>query len=94
MITDLDETLKQLLIKEMPIENNEVDIKFDLPKRNWAAKLSQPPPSTSTSTTSGRTPNCAAMSGWCSGDRGARPPVTKSNLVGGSTYRKGICLQL
>jgi len=42
MITDLDETTKQLLIKEMPIENNEVDIKFDLPKREWAAKLSRP----------------------------------------------------
>ena len=41
MITDLDKTLKQLLIKEMPIENNEVDIKFDLPKREWAAKLSR-----------------------------------------------------
>lgn len=42
MITDLDETLKQLLIKEMPIENSEVEIKFDLPKREWAAKLSKP----------------------------------------------------
>jgi len=42
MLTDLDETLKQLLIKEMPIENNEVDIKFDLPKREWTAKLSRP----------------------------------------------------
>jgi hypothetical protein len=26
----------------MPVENNEVDIKFDLPKREWAAKLSRP----------------------------------------------------
>jgi hypothetical protein len=42
MITDLDETLKQLLIKEMPIENNEVEVKFDLPKRKWAAKLHRP----------------------------------------------------
>jgi hypothetical protein len=42
MITDLDKTLKQLLIKEMPIENNEVEIKFDLPKREWMAKLSRP----------------------------------------------------
>lgn len=42
MITDLDETLKQLLIKEMPITNNDVEIMFDLPKREWAAKLSKP----------------------------------------------------
>jgi len=42
MITDLDETLKQLLIKEMPITNNEVEIRFDLPRREWAAKLSHP----------------------------------------------------
>jgi hypothetical protein len=42
MINDLDETLKQLLIKEMPIENNEVEVKFDLPKRKWAAKLHRP----------------------------------------------------
>jgi len=42
MITDLNETLRQLLIKEMPIENHEVDIEFSLPKRDWAAKLSRP----------------------------------------------------
>lgn len=42
MITDLDKTLEQLLIKEMPIENSEVDIQFDLPNREWATRLSRP----------------------------------------------------
>jgi hypothetical protein len=42
MITELDETLKQLLIREMPIQNNEVDIQFDLPKRDWATGVSKP----------------------------------------------------
>jgi len=42
MITDLDQTLKQLLIVEMPIKNNDVDVEFELPKREWSAKLSRP----------------------------------------------------
>ena len=42
MLTDLDETLKRLLIKNIPIENNEVDIQFDLPRRDWSAGLSRP----------------------------------------------------
>lgn len=42
MITDLDETLRQLLIKELPVKNGEVDIKFDQPKREWSARISKP----------------------------------------------------
>lgn len=42
MIDDLDEVLRQLLIREIPIKNNEVDIAFDQPKREWAARLSRP----------------------------------------------------
>lgn len=42
MISDLDETLRQLLIEDIPIKNGEVDIKFDLPNREWTAKLSRP----------------------------------------------------
>jgi hypothetical protein len=42
MIDDLDEVLRQLLIREVPIKNNEVDIAFDQPKREWAARLSRP----------------------------------------------------
>lgn len=42
MIDDLDEALRDLLVRELPIRNNEVDITFDQPKRDWAARLSRP----------------------------------------------------
>jgi hypothetical protein len=42
MINDLDEVLRQFLIREIPIKNNEVEIKFDQPKREWSARLSRP----------------------------------------------------
>ncbi len=42
MISDLDEVLRQLLIQELPIKNNEVDVKFDQPKREWSSRVSRP----------------------------------------------------
>jgi hypothetical protein len=42
MIEDLDEALRQLLIREIPIKNGEVDVKFDQPKREWSSRLSRP----------------------------------------------------
>ncbi len=42
MITDLDQTLKKLLIAELPIKNGEIDVKFDQPTREWSAKLNKP----------------------------------------------------
>ena len=42
MINDLDESLRQLLIRELPIKNGEVDITFDQPKREWSARLNRP----------------------------------------------------
>ena len=42
MIADLDETIRKLLIAEIPIKNGEIDIKFDQPKREWSAKLTKP----------------------------------------------------
>ncbi len=42
MIADLDETIRQLLIKELPVKNSEIDIKFDQPKREWSARVSKP----------------------------------------------------
>jgi len=42
MIHDLDDVLRQLLINEIPIRNSEVDIVFDQPTREWAARLSRP----------------------------------------------------
>jgi hypothetical protein len=42
MIDDLDEALRQLLIRELPVKNGEIDIAFDQPKREWSARLSRP----------------------------------------------------
>ncbi|NOZ06899.1 MAG: DUF4255 domain-containing protein [Chloroflexi bacterium] len=42
MISDLDEVLRQLLIRELPVKNGEVDIAFDQPKREWSSRISRP----------------------------------------------------
>lgn len=42
MIEDLDETIKNLLIAEIPIKNGEIDIKFEQPRREWSARLTRP----------------------------------------------------
>jgi hypothetical protein len=42
MIADLDETLRELLKAELPVKNNEVEISFDQPRREWSARLSRP----------------------------------------------------
>ena len=42
MIDELDEGLRELMIRELPIKNHEVDIAFDQPKRDWSARLSRP----------------------------------------------------
>jgi hypothetical protein len=42
MIDDLDEAMRRLLVREMPIKNAEVNIEFDQPKREWSARLSKP----------------------------------------------------
>jgi hypothetical protein len=42
MIDELDETLRRFLIRELPIQNGEVDIAFDQPKREWSARVSRP----------------------------------------------------
>lgn len=42
MIADLDDTIRQLLVDEMPIRNGEIDVKFDQPKREWSSRLTKP----------------------------------------------------
>lgn len=42
MIDELDDALRDLLIRDMPITNNEIDIAFDQPTRDWASRLSRP----------------------------------------------------
>ncbi len=42
MLADLDESIKKLLVAELPVKNGEIDIKFDQPKREWSARLAKP----------------------------------------------------
>ena len=42
MIADLDDTIRQLLKQELPIKNNEIEVSFDQPKREWSARLARP----------------------------------------------------
>jgi hypothetical protein len=42
MISELDETIKQLLIKNGNFNHGEVDIRFEAPDREWSASLSKP----------------------------------------------------
>jgi hypothetical protein len=42
MIADVDEALRKLLIREIDIKDNEVDVQFDQPKREWSSRLSKP----------------------------------------------------
>lgn len=42
MFDALDETLKRLLIQEIPVRKNEIDIVFDQPNSEWSARVSKP----------------------------------------------------
>src|SRR5688572_21284649 len=42
MFADLDETLRQLLVREVPLPANEVDIAFERPDREQTSRFSRP----------------------------------------------------
>src|SRR5690349_10867784 len=42
MLTDLNSTLKQLLLQRIPLDPDEVEISFECPKREWSAKVLKP----------------------------------------------------
>jgi len=42
MFDEIDEVLRRLLVREIPISNGDIDISFDQPKREWSARLSRP----------------------------------------------------
>lgn len=42
MFADLDETIRQLLIRQVPLDPNEVEISFEAPDREWSGRLSRP----------------------------------------------------
>ncbi len=42
MISDLDESIKELLTKHGLLDPAEIDIKFEMPNREWSASISKP----------------------------------------------------
>ena len=42
MFQDVDETLRAVLMADVPIKKNEVDIAFDRPTRDWSSRLNRP----------------------------------------------------
>lgn len=42
MFADLDETIRQLLIRHVPLDPTEVEISFDTPDREWSGRLTRP----------------------------------------------------
>lgn len=42
MITDCNDALRNLLVRELEISNNEIEIAFEQPRRTWSQALSRP----------------------------------------------------
>jgi Pvc16 N-terminal domain len=43
VIQDVDDTLKELLVKRMPIDPiDSIDVKFDMPNKDWSATVTKP----------------------------------------------------
>jgi hypothetical protein len=42
VLADLDETLRQLLIRDVPLDLAEVEVSFEAPDREWSGRLSRP----------------------------------------------------
>lgn len=42
MFSDLDESIKQILVKEGNLEPSEIEISFEIPNREWSAGISKP----------------------------------------------------
>jgi hypothetical protein len=42
MFSDVDETLRERLTADMPIQGAEIDVDFDRPTREWSSRLSKP----------------------------------------------------
>src|SRR3954462_9418534 len=42
VIQDVDETLKELLVQKVPIDPSVIDIKFDMPSKDWSVAVTKP----------------------------------------------------
>jgi hypothetical protein len=42
VIQDVDDTLKELLVRKVPLDTSLIDIKFEMPTRDWSTSVSRP----------------------------------------------------
>ena len=42
MIQDVDDTLKELLVQKVPIDTSVIDIKFEMPNKDWSSAVTKP----------------------------------------------------
>jgi Pvc16 N-terminal domain len=42
VIQDVDDTLKELLVQKVPIDTTLIDIKSDMPNKDWWATVTKP----------------------------------------------------
>ena len=42
MFADLDSTIRELLIRHVPLDLSEIDVSFDAPDREWSGRLNRP----------------------------------------------------
>jgi hypothetical protein len=42
VLTDLDETIKEMLVKGVPLDTAEIDVAFEAPTAEWSASLARP----------------------------------------------------
>lgn len=42
MFADLDESIRQLLVQNVPLDPSEIEISFDTPDREWSGRLTRP----------------------------------------------------
>jgi hypothetical protein len=42
VFADLDSTIRELLIRHVPLSTSEIDVSFDAPDREWSGRLSRP----------------------------------------------------
>jgi hypothetical protein len=42
VIQDVDDTLRELLVQKVPVDTTAVDIKFEMPNKDWSATVTKP----------------------------------------------------
>jgi hypothetical protein len=42
MIQDVDDTLKELLVRMVPLDSGAIDVRFEMPNKEWSATVTRP----------------------------------------------------